>query len=132
MNFDDIRHLFTAAAFDDFDGGEAKSPALPEAIVETLKEAAARYVAGCPFKVGDLVTARAGYNMSGAGEPGIVIEVPDSPIRNFDVPAEPSDTGNAAFGRRLDMRIACAGRRGELVGFWVEAWAYEAYEAAEA
>ena len=57
------------------------SPARPlaEALVETLRGAAARYAAPCPFKPGDLVTPRRGYNLKDSGEPHIVLEVFDPP-----------------------------------------------------
>lgn len=103
---------------------EAPKP-LPEAAVATLREAFDRYAAGCPFKPGDLVTPRKGFNHGGAGDPSIVLEVPDEAVRPFDA-SDPRSTANHTFGARLDMRVATI-QDGDVVAYWDESWAFEPY-----
>lgn len=105
----------------DQDDDDAPAVPLPEAAVASLRETCDRYVAGCPFAVGDLVTPRKDFNMKGAGDPQIVVEVAATPIRPFD-----GDHGSHAFGPRLDIRFATIAR-GDLIMFWCESWQYEAY-----
>ena len=96
---------------------------LPEAQIATLREICARYTAGCPFAVGDLVTPRAGVNVRGAGEPHIVVEIADEPHRPFD-----GSGTSSSYGNRLDMRTAgLAGDNETMVMHWVESWTFEPY-----
>lgn len=105
--------------------GDGKNP-LPEAQVATLLEVAARYAAPVPFKVGDLVTPRKGYNIRDAGDPHIVLEVPKFPIRNFAMGDDPSAFGSAFFGARLDIRVGTFDR-GHVAAYWGESFRYEPY-----
>lgn len=118
-----------AAPGPDDDDTEAARP-IPEAVVSDLRDIYTRYAAGCPFKPGDLVTPRKGYNSKGAGEPHIVLEVRDNATCDLTPPAEPSDTTSCTFGRRLDIRVAylAEGHRGqEYVTHWCESWVFEPY-----
>lgn len=109
------------------DGDEGESPRpLPEAQIEVLREINERYQAGCPFKTGDLVTPRDGYNLRQAGEPHIVIQVLVEPAQNF---ADASESGSHRFARRIDMRVASLAQ-GEYTAHWVESWTFEAYTGA--
>jgi len=95
---------------------------LPEAAIMRLREAASAYAVGCPFKVGDIVTLRKGYNIKGDGDPAIVVEVASVPHRTFD----DQDPGAQLFGMRLDMRTVCI--RGDRVcAHWQESWHFEPY-----
>lgn len=111
----------------DDDDEERRPPRpLPEAQIATLREISARYVAGCPFAVGDVVTPRAGTNLRNAGEPHIVVELADHPHRTFD--HERGASGSNGYGKRLDMRIAAFADDNEtLTMHWVESWAFEPY-----
>lgn len=108
----------------DRDDDAPKSP--PDVLCKTLREIAARYSAPCPFKVGDLVTVRKGYNLKGEGEPIIVIEVAEQPIRNFACVDDPSDVASMAYGSKLDVRTAHE-RGGNIVSHWQESWCLEPY-----
>ena len=113
---------------EDEDEDEGNRP-LPEATVNDLRIAFANYGA-CNFKPGDLVTPRRGYNVKGAGEPHIVLEVPEAPVFVTSV-SEPNDIGSHAFGHRCNMRVAC--RMGQkIAAFWVESYAFETYTGAGA
>ena len=93
-----------------------------EAQVMELRALAERYDAGCPFKPGDLVTPRAGYNIYGAGEPHIVLETPFKPVRPWTI-NKPADIEDYAFGERVDMRTACLAH-GDYVAFWAASWKF--------
>jgi hypothetical protein len=109
------------------DGGKDDAPApLPEAAIADLRELCSRYTAGCPFRVGDLVTPRGGYNLRGPGDPHIVVEVADVPVRNLDNSADSSGWASCAFGARLDIRVAHI-QNGKMTMHWSESWMYEPY-----
>lgn len=99
-----------------------KSP--PDVLCLTLQETAERYVAGCPFKPGDLVTPRAASPYTGSGNPHIVLEVAETPFRNTVGPK--GDIVSHLFGSRLDVRVACE-ESGVIVAFWQESWQLEPY-----
>lgn len=111
------------------DEDTASSPRpLPEAVIMDLTSIAERYSAPNPFKVGDIVTPRRGYNIRGSGEPHVVLETETS-VPRFSV--DQSETSSSSFGRKLDMRVACltpAGPRFFYQAFWGESWCYEFYE----
>lgn len=114
---------------DEDDDMPRRSRPIPEAQIEELKDICSRYVAGCPFKVGDIVTPRRGYNIKGSGHPHIVIEVPAEPHRPFDVIA-PSEAASHPYGARRDMRVVCMTDRGlSYSAFWAESWTFEPYTA---
>jgi hypothetical protein len=52
-----------------------KTSISPEAAIERLKEAAARFNAGNPYKVGDIVTPIKDSPIKGHGNPHLVLEV---------------------------------------------------------
>ena len=108
--------------------GRRATPPRPcaEAQVMELRQIAARYAAGCPFKPGDLVTPLQGYNDRGAGEPHVVLEVPAEPVRLWTTSA-PSDIGSPDIGERLDMRVACLAHVGEYLAYWAPSWRFAAW-----
>jgi hypothetical protein len=120
-----LANAINGAAEDDDDKDDAPA-LLPEAVIADLKELCSRYTAGCPFRVGDLVTPRRGYNALGAGTPHIVIEVRSEPIRNFDV-AQPGFLSSDHFGARIDIRVAHIDHGTTMVMHWGESWMYEPY-----
>lgn len=79
---------------------------LPEAQVMTLNEVFAAYSKPCPFKPGDIVTPRKTSRYSDVGMPHVVLEVAETPIRNFVATEDLSDITSSAFGARLDIRVA--------------------------
>ena len=99
----------------------------PEAVVAKMKMLAANYgKARDRFSVGDLVTPIKGANTSGAGEPHLIVEIPEIPPRNFNHSAETSDS--ASYGRNIDIRaMAYAG--GQIICFWMESHLVEPWEA---
>ncbi|RWX72560.1 hypothetical protein [Mesorhizobium sp. M2A.F.Ca.ET.039.01.1.1] len=116
-------------------GRPAAKPAaprpIPEAQIATLREAFERYTNPCPFKPGDIVTPRKGFGYADAGEPHIVLEVAEKPIRNFEAPADVSNIYSSAFGSRVDFRVASlTDGRGEtaIVAYWQESWRHELYK----
>lgn len=123
MSLSDFSEMLGAMARGASDDGPQP---IPEAVVHELRGLCQRYAAGCPFKPGDLVTPRPGYNKRGAGDPHIVLEVADSPHRNFVPCEDQSDTSSAHFGARLDVRVG-ASMGGDYVAFWAESWVLEPY-----
>lgn len=103
----------------------APSP-LPEVQIATMREYCALYQKPCRFKVGDLVTPIRGSTVKGAGDPHLVIEVFDEPIRAV----HSEKVGTTKFGARLDIRIICL-TQGCYVSFCVESFEFEPYEGAE-
>lgn len=91
--------------------------------VMDLREYCARYVAGNPFKVGDLVTPSKAFGITDAGMPHIVLQILDEPAQVVDAP----DTTGNTFGRRLDMRVLCCARARCYAPYWAESWQYEKY-----
>jgi len=97
------------------------------AAVMTLTEAAKRYNAGNPWKVGDVVTPRVGYNKRAEGEPHVVIEVADPPHRVW----EGQDPRTTDIGVRLDVRVINVSyydKTEVITAFWMESWMLEKYE----
>lgn len=103
------------------------SPAiLPEAAIMRLKEAADRYIAGNPFKVGDIVTPRPGMNVAGAGKPHVVIAVRADPQPVWD-----GEPGSNAHGMCFDIRVASiSGRPDRVMAHWCESWSFQPFTAA--
>lgn len=114
-----LAELLSSMGEDDDEG----STILPEAQIETLKEIAARYAAGCTFKAGDIVTPRRGFNVKGAGVPHIVLEV--LPKGEAIMPTR-EEAGSSSFGVRFNMRVACL-THSKYAAYWVEHWAFELY-----
>lgn len=108
--------------------GPERPKILPEAAIMRLRELYDAFAAPNLFKPGDLVTVRSGVNLSGVGDPHVVLEIraPFAEIRNFDAP-DPQDTGTAAFGRKLNIRVLCISDHDEAAGFWCEHWQFVAY-----
>lgn len=119
--------LADLSARDDDDAPDAPKP-LPEALVMTLREAYANFAEPCPFKPGDLVTPRAGYNIKDAGSPVIVVEVMDAP-RNFEAD-EPSAIGSPHWGSKRNVRVLEVAEGRAVVSFWYEHWQLEPYSGA--
>ncbi|WP_336801697.1 hypothetical protein [Kaistia sp. MMO-174] len=98
-----------------------------EAQVETLRELFARYQTEKPFKVGQLVTPRAGFNLHGVGEPCVVLEM----VGFDEALTSDEEFGSPGFGARLDLRIATLanGSHGEhaIMAYWNESWQFEPY-----
>jgi hypothetical protein len=95
-------------------------------VCHTLQEVCETYQKPCPYKPGDLVTPRRGYWIKGAGEPHIVVEVFDPPIRLITDDVE--EAGSMMYGARFDIRVACmSNHTRNVVAFVAESWAYEPY-----
>lgn len=107
-------------------------PVTPEAAVMRMMEILPAIVAGkCRFKVGDFVTPRSGMNLRSVGEPHMVIEVFDDPVRVFATSADSEETGSVHNGCRFDMRTVCVKRDRKgidaVVPFMHESWQFEAW-----
>jgi hypothetical protein len=101
-----------------------------------VKENAERYLSTNPWKPGDLVTARKGVNLKGAGTPHIVVDalptyVYVDNVRHYqggkgmdDHHLLNNDVGN---GRpRLNTRVLSL-RGDEVIPMWLEHWQLETY-----
>ncbi|ELT50996.1 hypothetical protein [Brucella intermedia] len=110
------------------DNERNKALPIPEAQIATLKEVCERYTAGCPFKVGDIVTPRKGSIYRGRGVPHIVLEVPAEPHFHFDH----DDASRPAYGARLDVRCACFVDNETTLLFWMESHWLEPWDEATA
>lgn len=123
----DLSELFRDAGIGPEEDAPRASRPIDEAVIATLREIQERYSTGCPFKPGDMVTPRKGYNLKHAGEPHIVLEVFSEPIR---FTPQSSDYGSTYYGSRLDMRVCClSGMRNtyDYVCFCSESWCYEPF-----
>jgi len=89
-----------AEASADGSSGESHTKLSLAACLVALKDQAARMVAPCPFKAGDLITVRPGTDVKGAGKPHIVVEVLPEPV--VDTKA---DAGSNQFLRQYTMRV---------------------------
>lgn len=88
--------------------------------VARLKEFGDRFSRGCPFKVGDIVTARRDATYKNAGQPHLVLEVEPLP-RNLE-----ADSASQSYGAVHDMRVASF--YGEAIAIHaVESVYFEAY-----
>lgn len=107
---------------------------LHEAQIMELREAWARFQVPARerFVLGQLVTPTRGSPIDSAGEPHLVVEMPETPLR--PVPALEDATGVFApsFYPRLDLRVMrWTGTRSGVfcaTPFWVESWCFVAYE----
>lgn len=97
---------------------------LPSAQVEELMAYAEEYRAGCAFKHGDIVTPKKNSGVKGTGLPHVVLEVLEEPVRLWGHD-EPSQTGSALFGRRVDIRVVCYVDNDHVAAFWSESYQYE-------
>jgi hypothetical protein len=123
-DFESALRRAVLAAADDDDPVATETHPLPEAAIATLKEVCERYVAGCPFRVGDVVTPRRGYAVAAEGRPHVVVEIADPPIRNFSDGS--GSYGSNSYGVRIDIRVAHI-HRGRLIMHWAESWQFEPY-----
>lgn len=121
MSGDALRRLLGGGGDDEGAGGKP----IPEAQIAILREMHALYVAPCRFKPGDIITPRPG-SYKDAGEPHIVLEVREEPIRNFDISANHSEAFSNAYGVKLDIRVALL--QGDRVeAYWQESWRHDPY-----
>ena len=104
------------SAHNDSDERAFRGPVSVEAI--QLRDICARYLEGNPFKPGDLIVPRKGFNIRGEGRPCVVLDLFD------DVERKLTDDGGQIEWN--DMRI---GRfiNGKLLTFLAESMAYEPY-----
>ena len=94
-----------------------------DAMAMELAAAGQRYLAGTPFKPGDMVSPRPGFAIKGEGYPHIVLNVLEKvEPRWLDI-----EDSSARQGQMLDMRVACFVRNDIITTFWVEAWQYQPY-----
>ncbi len=106
-------------------GGDDESPVPPvpptppDVLAVTLREVYGRFVAGCPFEPGDIVTPRRGYNYKQVGTPQAVLKVFGEPLVEWD-------SVNGGSYCMNDMMVA-AESRGNIVTFLAESWAFEEY-----
>ena len=110
--------LLAAALAAGKDEGDTPRP-ITEAIVDELQAVYRRYNNGCSFRPGDFVTPSTGAPLAGAGQPHIVLEVFDQPLRR-----ESAKAGTHTEFARIDMRVACW-MDGYYVAFAAESWQYE-------
>lgn len=94
----------------------------PTILVHTLNEILAAYRAPCPFQVGDLVMPRRGMPLSGEGEPHIVAEVFETPLR----PTQASQVNGLNYNARIDMRVLHEHAE-HIMAHCVESWMFERY-----
>lgn len=102
---------------------KALSLPIPAAQIATLNEVKDRYVAGNPYRVGDIVTPRKSSSYNGRGTPHMIIEVSETPIRNIE-----GSVSSSAFGSRLDVRVIRVDDE-HVVPFWMESFQLELWEA---
>jgi len=127
MDANQFGRMLAAMAEDhDREMDQAASRPLPEAQIDELRRIEADYRAGCRFKVGHLVTPRKGRAIRDAGNPAIVLEVFDPPIRILAPVRDLFECGNNVFGARYDMRVASF-TSGDYVAFIAESWHYETW-----
>ena len=91
--------------------------------IGVLRDIGARYGQGL-FKVGDLVAARAGHNLTNVGRPSLVIEV--IPYAQVQPRFETKMPGTPHDGAMYDMRVV-VWMNGDYDPYWVESWQYEPY-----
>lgn len=92
-----------------------------------LAAAHQRMSAGCPFAVGELVTPLASSPLVGAGDPFLVVEVFDPPIRV-------EDQSSVRLGQQIDLRLLLV--HGTLDSFGVvsimaESWCFQRWVAGQ-
>lgn len=100
-----------------------ESPSIPhEGMIYRMREYAGRYGVPCPFKAGDLVTARCGGMVRNekVGEPCLVLDVFEQRIEWG------GEQGTPEYGRRIDMRVA-AFMSDSVVELCVNSTEYEPY-----
>lgn len=127
MDMDDLRDSIAQAMqqMSERSSEENRAPKQDPAILAfTLQEAAQRHAKGCPFKPGDLVTPRKGYNLKGAGEPHVVMEIM-APEPQRGEAAEKAYMGGIA--RIYDMRVLSCVRE-DLIAYYAESYCYEAWK----
>lgn len=121
----DIMQLLAAHLQNDDEPGE--EPSRPAADVQLMEIRAAfdrtQKKAADRFKVGDLVTPTSNSMAEGSGDPHIVIEIIEPPIRNLI----PADSGSPRHGALLDMRVLSLFPNGTVCAHLVESWYFEAY-----
>jgi len=108
--------------------GEAEKPMTDtqkEAAVMTLREHLPGYEK-CPYKVGDIVTPRKTSNTRGRGEPHLVVEVFDPPVRLTNI-TDTSDATSQNYLFKADMRVLCIRGNKYVIAYAGEAWNYEPY-----
>lgn len=88
--------------------------------LQMLNDAKA-YYEPVPFKVGDIVTTRAGAPVQGQGQPSLVIDVNPEASHQFK-----GSYGNFQYGCRPQIRVVRI-IEGHAVPFWQEAAWYEPF-----
>ena len=107
-------------------------------VIARLKNIAEIYKRKCPFKPGDIVTPAKYSDLKYSGAPHVVLEVLEKPVNiEFEngINTEVMTSSNA-FGRKIDMRFACAGsgnspRDETCYAYWGESWQFEYYQPEE-
>ena len=115
-----LEDLMRASADDEKE--DMAPPTPPDVLAYTLKQVAANYAAPCPFKAGDLVTPRRGYNTKGVGLPHVVLEVLASP----KVVWENDNVGSPHHGAVWTIRVACE-VGGNIMAYWMHHYTVEPY-----
>lgn len=106
--------------------GHGKEKLLPEVVKFRVEEGAdiyAQSLNGCPYSIGNWVTARKGYGVNGHGRPYKVVDTRTLPSPDFVA----GEAGNINHGRRVDMRIMSL-MEDNIVCFWAESYQYEPYD----
>lgn len=99
-------------------------PAMAAEVLVEYRDSYQRFLAGCRFSQGDLVTPLASSHIVGAGEPCVVLETRSAGLTFTGERDAPS------FGARFDMRIARFMDGDTIVRFWVESVDFEPYKPA--
>lgn len=110
------------AAINDEASAEGRAPAMaPDLLLDYAKDYQ-RFLAGCPFAAGDLVTPRKDSAIKGPGKPHVVLET-----RTVAAPHFIDSPGSNAHGTRQDMRVASYVGN-EIVPHWVESFQFEPFK----
>ena len=122
----DIRDLLDGAAGR---GGNApRQRPLPEAQLMELRAFAERVSGPCPYRVGDVVTARSNAPYPYAGEPHLVMDLRPREAAPAHVFVERHCGTVTVTFTPPDMRVAYVDEDGDVMNAWVESAHYEPWD----
>lgn len=120
-----IEQLMRAAQQSSANGKGDESLPDADAQIKDLIAIKERYTEGCPFKVGDLVTPRKGFNLRGVDQPAIVLQVLEKPLQDLSNSAE--QMNSCMYGCKIDMRVLRYSDSKTIVAWWEESWKFRKY-----